>query len=44
MFTKAKQSEGETENVDNYRQTSARRSKEDGFVVLKLVISKITLP
>ena len=44
MITKAIQSKGETENVDNYMQTSASRSKEDGFVVLKLVISKITLP
>ena len=44
MITKAVHSEGETENVDNYMQTSTSGSNEDGFVVRKLVISKITLP
>lgn len=32
MITKVIQSEGETENVENYMQTSTSGSNEDGFL------------
>lgn len=44
MITEAIQSEGETENEDNYMQTSTSGSKEDGFAALQLVVSKVILP